>query len=166
MTWILRDERPSEIPTINKIAVAAFATKAYGDGTEGDLIDSLRRDGDLSLSLVADLNGVVVGRVSMSPATVGKADGWYGLGPVAVDTDHFKQGIGSTLIRTALGRVAEQGAAGVVLVGDPNYYSRFGFVKGGSVQYLNIEAKNVMVRTLNGPTATGVITFAPALHGA
>ena len=166
MTWIVRDECPSDIPTIHEITVAAFATKAFGDGTEGDLIDSLRRDGDLTLSLVAEMDGLVVGQVSLSPATVGSAEGWYGLGPVAVAPDHFKQGIGSTLIRTALGRLAEQGAAGVVLAGDPRYYSRFGFVNDGSVQYLDTDAKNVMYRTLNGPTATGAITFAPALHGA
>ncbi|MEM8979874.1 MAG: N-acetyltransferase [Pseudomonadota bacterium] len=163
---ILREEREDEYRSIHDMTVAAFSTVSYGDGTEGEIIDRLRADGDLSLSTVAELEGVLVGQVSLSPAKIGEATGWFGLGPIAVAIDHMRQGIGSALVRHAVDWACDQGAAGVCLVGSHEYYPRFGFQNDGDVSYLDLTRKYVHWLTLSGPDPKGAITFAPALHGA
>lgn len=164
---IIRPERPEDTVAIRRITEAAFAATAFSDGSEGAIIDALRNAGDLTLSLVAEDAGEVVGHVAFSPVRIG-ADhgGWFGLGPVAVRRDRQRQGIGGLLIRAGLAALKDQGAAGVVLIGDAAYYTRFGFANDGSVSYLDIPGDYVCRLVLNGPARGGAITFAPALHGA
>ena len=82
----------------------------------------------MSVSLVAEMDGKVVGHVAFSVVTInGEDKGWYGLGPVSVSPELQKQGIGSKLIREGLSLIREKGAKGCVLEGDPEYYQRFGF---------------------------------------
>jgi putative acetyltransferase len=163
----IRPERPGDTAAIRQIVEEAFSTKSFSDGSEGAIIDALRNDGDLTLSLVAEEAGEVVGHVAFSPVRIG-ADhgGWFGLGPIAVRPDQQRQGIGSRLIRSGLEVLNEQGAAGVVLIGDPAYYTRFGFANDGLVSYLDVPMANVFHLILNGPARQGAITYAPALHGA
>ena len=163
----VRPERPGDTAAIRRIADAAFSPMSFSDGSEGAIIDALRDDGDLTLSLVADDAGEVVGHVAFSPVRIG-ADhgGWFGLGPVAVRPDRQRQGIGSQLIHAGLATLKHQGAAGVVLIGDPAYYTRFGFANDGLVSYLDVPTANVFQLILNGPARRGAITYAPALHGA
>ncbi|WP_163469467.1 GNAT family N-acetyltransferase, partial [Escherichia coli] len=82
----------------------------------------------LTLSLVAEHNGTPIGHASVSPIVLSNgAAGWYGLAPVSVLPAYQSQGIGSRLIRRLLAELQERGAAGCVVLGDPNYYGRFGF---------------------------------------
>lgn len=82
----------------------------------------------LTISLVAEIDGRVVGHIAFSPITIsdGSTD-WYGLGPVSVLPEVQKQGIGKSLIKKGLSMLKEMGAEGCALVGDPEYYQRFGF---------------------------------------
>jgi putative acetyltransferase len=167
MTLRIRDERPADIPTIHALTVAAFATRPYGDGTEGAIIDALRAAGDLAASLVATDGDTILGQVALSPATIGTSPGrWVGLGPIAVRPDRQRQGIGTALMQAALVRLPALGARGCVLVGDPRFYARFGFTSTGSLSYGDTPAHLVQHLTLDGPPPKGPVTFAPALHGA
>ena len=92
------------------------------------IINALRAAGALTISLVAEVGGKVVGHIAFSPVTI--SDGshdWYGVGPVSVLPEFQKQGIGKSLIQEGLSLLKAAGAKGCVLVGDPRYYERFGF---------------------------------------
>ena len=124
----IRLETPQDGNAIEQITIAAFAGKSYSDQTEHLIVDRLRKAGAMFVSLVADIDGKIVGHVAFSVVTInGEDKGWYGLGPVSVLPELQKQGIGSKLIREGLSLIREQGAQGCVLEGSPVYYQRFGF---------------------------------------
>ena len=124
----IRPETPQDIEAIGQVTFAAFKGMPYSDETEHLIIERLRDAGALSLSLVAEENGTVVGHVAFSPVLVnGENMNWYGLGPISVSPELQKQGIGSALIHDGLAKLRAMGARGCVLEGDFNYYNRFGF---------------------------------------
>ena len=128
MEILIRPETPADYAAIHDVTQRAFAPMPYAVGDEQLLIGKLRDAGALALSLVAESDGVVVGQITFSPAfaTDGSA-GWYALGPVSVEPTLKHQGIGGQLIRAGIAWLREQNAAGCVLIGNPAYYSRFGF---------------------------------------
>jgi putative acetyltransferase len=118
-------ERPADIPAIHAVNQAAF-----GRSQEANLVDALRRDCADLLSLVALLDGVLVGHILFSPATVAWAGGdlgGMGLGPLAVHPEHQSQRVGARLVRRGLALLARRGCPFVVVLGHPGYYPRFGF---------------------------------------
>lgn len=128
----IRDERPGDADAIAQVITAAFDGHSHSDGSEPIIVEQLRRDGDLALSLVAESgaesgNGIV-GHVGFSPVTIEAARGaWFGLTPVSVLPAFQNLGIGAALIRTGLERIQANGAAGCVVLGEPGFYQRFGF---------------------------------------
>lgn len=162
---IIRAETPSDIDAIYALTQAAFAPMSYSDGTEQDCINALRDDGDLSQSLVAEIDAAIVGHVAFSPVTInGSSDGWYGLGPISVVQHLQKTGIGSTLIHHGLLWLKTQKAKGCVLIGDPNYYFRFGFVSDGNLTYHDIPTEYVQWLGFDGNVASGKLLFACGLE--
>lgn len=128
MSVEIRHEHPSDIDVIHTLTQAAFATAAHASGTEAWIVRALRGADALSISLVAADTSGVIGHVAVSPVTI--SDGtchWYGLGPISVAPHRQREGIGSQLMRAAISQLEALGAAGCVLLGDPNYYQRFGF---------------------------------------
>ena len=124
----IRSEQTSDIEAISQVTFAAFLGRFSDHPTEHLIVDSLRDAGMLTLSLVAELNGKIVGHVAFSPVSINSEFiGWYGLGPVSVIPELQKQGIGSRLIREGLSLLKARGAKGCVLEGSPKYYQRFGF---------------------------------------
>ena len=124
----IRLESPEDINAIEQVTIAAFDGKPYSDRTEHLIIHRLREAGALSLSLVAEMDGKIVGHIAFSIATInGEDKGWYGLGPISVSPELQKQGIGSKLIREGVSLIRKIGAKGCVLEGSPVYYQRFGF---------------------------------------
>jgi putative acetyltransferase len=103
---------------------------AFGSRLEADLVNALRRSADPQLSLVAEAHGTVVGHVFFSPSTIESdrpVPPVAQLAPVAVLPDHQRRGVGSELIRVGLAQCRAIGWSAVFLVGNPTYYSRFGF---------------------------------------
>jgi putative acetyltransferase len=103
---------------------------AFGRAGEADLVDQLRENAAVSLSLVAEVDSKLVGHILFSPVTVETESGVYtalGLGPLAVLPDHQNQGIGSALCRNGLEHCRTLGQGLVFVVGHPGYYPRFGF---------------------------------------
>jgi putative acetyltransferase len=92
------------------------------------VIDALRETHALALSLVAVLDERIVGHVAFSEVGPPAQNGWFALGPVSVDPEFQRRGVGSEIIRAGLQALREQGAKGCVLLGDHRYYHRFGFV--------------------------------------
>lgn len=90
---------------------------------------ALRKANALTISLVAE-QAQVVGHIAFSPVIISDGTlGWFGVGPVSVLPSFQKQGIGRSLIESGLSLLRERGAACCVLLGEPTFYRRFGFVK-------------------------------------
>jgi putative acetyltransferase len=122
----IRNETANDIPAINRVVTDALKMLAQSTGTEAAIVEKLRDDGALILSLVAEDEGEVVGYLAASMAKINTQDGWGLIGPLAVLPSRHHQGIGTALMQEALRRLrtTSQGAA---LVGNPAYYCRFGF---------------------------------------
>lgn len=128
MDMLIRNENESDIEAISRVTQAAFENHPISNHTEQFIVHALRRANALAVSLVAEVDGQVVGHVAFSPVTI--SDGsrnWYGLGPVSVLPEFQKQGIGKALIQEGLSLLKSPDGKGCVLVGDPKYYERFGF---------------------------------------
>ena len=123
----IRDETPSDQDDIRDLVCRAFSCD-----DEAKLVDSLRADHDLELSLVALDNGDIIGHIAFSTMTV-SGDGHdiraLALAPVAISPARQREGVGSALIRQGLAKAASVRAEMVFVLGDPDYYSRFGFTR-------------------------------------
>lgn len=163
---VIRDETPGDRAVLGELIASAFAGKPYAEGDEAELLDALRRAGALTLSLVAEADGAVVGQAAFSPArTSDGSPGWYALGPVAVRPAHQGRGIGSRLVSAGLDRLAAAGAAGCVLVGDPGYYARFGFHVSPANAPAGQPAEYFQVKVLGQRRPSGPISFHEAFGG-
>jgi len=157
---LIRFETPADEADIREVTMQAFADQTNAEGTEQDIIDALRMRNALSVSLVADRGGRILGHVAFSPASPEDGTtGWYTLGPVSVAPEVQRQGIGHALITTGLARLRETGAAGCIVVGDTNYYSRFGFVKAPRLAPPGGIEEHFMVLCFGGPAPDCVINF-------
>ena len=163
----IRPETPQDISAIEQITVAAFDGKWYSDQTEYLVINRLREAGALSVSLVAEMDGKVIGHVAFSIVTINGEDiGWYGLGPVSVSPELQKQGIGSKLIIEGLSLIREKGAKGCVLEGDPDYYQRFGFKSYPGLFYEGApDQKYFMALPFYADVPDGKVEFHRAFYG-
>ncbi len=164
MTMTIRPEQPGDEPAIQALTKAAFRDMPHADGNEADLVDALRRDGDLTLSLVAvNMDLAIVGHIAFSPVAISDGSaGWYGLGPCSVIPTRQRTGIGSQLVEAGLAELRQRGARGVVLLGSPDYYGRFGFEHDPKLAYPGPPAKYFQRLVLNGPEPSGTVTYAPA----
>lgn len=125
---LIRNESSADESAISEVTVVAFKTLEISHHTEQFIVAALRAAGALAVSLVAELDGRVVGHISFSPVSI--SDGtrdWYGLGPVSVLPEHQRQGIGRALVKEGLSRLMALHARGCCLVGHPEYYRQFGF---------------------------------------
>jgi putative acetyltransferase len=125
---IIRPESSDDFPAIRRILVAAFANHPYSHQTEHLIVEALRASNAMTVGLVAEVDGNVVGQIAFSPVKINDADcSWFGLGPVAVLPSLQRQGIGKALVEEGLKTIRGLDAQGCVLVGDPAFYKRFGF---------------------------------------
>lgn len=163
MSLIFREEQPDDWRPIYALTDEAFRDMPFSDGDEAELVDRLRKDGDLTLSLVAEAPQGIVGHIAFSPVQI--SDGtrdWYGLGPVSVWPDLHGKGIGSALINRGITEMRQRGAKGIVLLGSPEYYVRFGFKSDASLAYPGPPAEYFQYLVLDGPIPQGVVKYAAA----
>ncbi len=124
----IRNETTADHAAIATVTVEAFKTLEISSHTEQFIVAALRTAKALSVSLVAELNGRMVGHIAFSPVTISDGTpGWYGLGPVSVLPEYQRKGIGTALVREGLSRLRMMNAKGCCLVGHPGYYTKFGF---------------------------------------
>ena len=157
---IIRKETTSDIEAISQVTIAAFRTLPISNQTEQFIIKALRAAGALTLSLVAEIDGRVVGHVAFSHVIISDgAKDWYGLGPVSVLPEYQKQGIGKSLINQGLSLLKKIGGQGCALVGDPNYYKRFGFKNFPELVHEGIPQEVFLALPLNEKVPQGTIEF-------
>ncbi|PJI86042.1 putative acetyltransferase [Yoonia maricola] len=161
---IIRLETDADHQAIYALTRDAFAPMSFSDGSEPDIVNQLREDGDLTLSLVADQDGII-GHVAFSPAKISNAEGaWYGLGPISVRADRQRQGLGSKLAHTGLDMLRKLGAAGCVLTGNPDVYRPMGFSNDHALTYSGLNPKYILFISFDGTVPKGEINFAEALE--
>jgi len=157
---IIRKEIPSDIEAITHVTIAAFKALPISNHTEQFIIEALRAAGALTVSLVAEIDGRVVGHVAFSPVIM--SDGtkdWYGLGPVSVLPKYQKQGIGKSLISEGLSSLKQLGGQGCALVGDPNYYMQFGFKNFPELIHEGVPQEVFLALPFNEKVPQGVVVF-------
>ncbi|MET1533034.1 MULTISPECIES: GNAT family N-acetyltransferase [Burkholderia] len=168
----LRDARASEADAIGRVIRAAFAGEPQGGAFEQRIVDTLRADGALSVSLVAECDGRIVGHVAFSPVAIGGepagSQQWYGLAPLAVRPDCQRQSIGAGLVRTGLDALRRLGARGCVVLGEPAYYTRFGFEPHGDIVFPGVPAEYFLALSFDesAPLPAGDVRYHDVFHPA
>jgi putative acetyltransferase len=157
----IRNEIEADVVEIRAVHSACFPIAA-----ESRLVDLLRSAGRLSVSLVAEERGRIIGHVAFSPVTAGSGDAGAGLAPIAVIEPERDRGVGMRLVRAGLDACREAGFGWVVVLGEPEYYGRFGFRPasefglsdeyggGGAFQALELVHGSL-------PSAAGLVRYAP-----
>jgi putative acetyltransferase len=165
MTLTIRAETPADEDSIEQVTRRAFLSHPYSHQTEQFIIRALRAAHALSVSLVADDGGRVVGHIALSPVTVSDGTiGWYGLGPISVEPEYQRRGIGRALMESGLAELRKVGANGCVLVGDPALYGRFGFESNPALKVDGVPQEFCLSLALSAPLARGNVYFHPAFH--
>lgn len=163
----IRNETGADIGVISDVTIEAFKTLAISNHTEQFIVEALRAAQALAVSLVAEVDGRVVGHVAFSPVTI--SDGtrdWYGLGPVSVLPEYQRQGIGTTLVRAGLARLRDLHARGCCLVAHPGYYRRFGFENVPGLVVGGVPQEVFLALPLDGQPPRGIVTFHDGFNAA
>jgi len=157
---MIRDERPGDEPGIDALITDSFAGAPHSSGTEAAIVSALRVAGALMSSLVAVQGEEIVGHVAISPVSIADSQGqWFGLGPVAVRPACQRRGIGEALIDEALRKLRASGAAGCVVLGEPDYYRRFGFRHDPEVTFAGPPPAYFQVLPFGDGRARGAVTY-------
>ena len=157
---ILREETIADFDAITEVTIAAFKNLPVSNQTEQFIIGALRDADVLTISLVAEIDSRVVGHIAFSPVII--SDGtkdWYGLGPISVLPEYQKQGIGKSLVKEGLSLLKELCGQGCALVGDPNYYKRFGFRNYPELVHEGIPQEVFVALPFNEKVPKGTIEF-------
>lgn len=160
MSLKVRNEIPTDVAAIEAVTVAAFLNAPHTAHTEQFIIKALRKAGKLTISLVAEVGGDVVGHVAVSPVSISDgASGWYGLGPISVAPSYQGKGIGSLLMQEALRSLRERKASGCVVLGEPRYYGRFGFCSEPSLVLPDVPQEYFQVISFEGRIPRGIVSY-------
>jgi putative acetyltransferase len=159
----IRGEHPADAAAIGAVTRAAFRDGPHASHTEHLIVDALRREGQLAVSLVAEAASSLVGHVAVS--AVGISDGtagWYGLGPLSVLPQWQGRGVGSQLVGEALRALRARGAAGCVVLGEPAYYQHFGFRADPHLHLPGAAPEYFQAIGFGAPRARGTVSYHPA----
>lgn len=161
----IRPEKADDVEAIEKVTVEAFLNVPYAQHTEQHITKALSQANALTISLVVEVNEKLVAHVAISQVSISdKASGWYGLGPISVIPAYQRQGIGTRLIQFALSQLQSQGASGCVLLGNPNYYKRFGFKSEQGLVLPNVPAEYFQALSFGPPIPRGTVSYHPAFN--
>jgi len=161
----IRPETAADRDAIRNVTIAAFRSLEVSNHTEQFIIEALRAAHALTFSLVAELDGQVVGHIAFSPVTFSDGtSGWCGLGPLSVLPEYQRQGIGTALIEAGLARLRETGARGCCLVGHPDYYPRFGFSHPSGLWLEGVPPEAFFALSFDGRMPQGSVGFHEAFR--
>lgn len=157
---IIRPERPQDAPRIELVTIEAFRNASHTSHTEQFIVRELRRANALSVSLVAEHNGEILGHVAVSPVRIGDgASHWFGLGPISVLPTHQGKGIGSRLMGATIDQLKASSARGCVVLGDPHYYRRFGFKPTAGLMLPGVPSEDFQALVLGAHSPQGEVRY-------
>jgi len=166
MSITIRKENASDISAIYKVTEEAFKDVECSDKTEPLIVSALRKAGVLTISLVAEEYGSVVGHVAVSPVSISDGtEGWYGLGPISVLPKFQGRGVGTALIKAALSTLKEMGALGCVVLGEPDYYRRFGYEVNSKLIFSGVPAEYFMSQSFSSGFPKGEVVYHASFYG-
>lgn len=161
----IRNEVYSDIKAITDVTIAAFLNAEHTSHTEQFVVLALRDSFALTISIIAELNNKIIGHVAVSPVSISDdSKQWYGLGPISVSPDYQKQGIGSMLMHAALDALRQNNAQGCVLLGDPDYYSRFGFKTDSRLTLPDVPSEYFQAISFTDKFPVGIVTYHEAFN--
>jgi putative acetyltransferase len=161
----IRHETAADAPAIEAVTISAFLNAPHTSHTEQFIVTALRKAGLLTISLVADAESTVIGHVAVSPVSISDgASGWFGLGPISVVPQHQRRGVGSRLMREALRILREHRAAGCVLLGEPEYYGRFGFQADPNLILPDVPREYFQAISLDSSRPHGTVAYHEAFN--
>lgn len=168
----IRPEIPSDAPAIEAVIISAFRSAPHSGNNEQIIVGALREARQLTVTLVADartahdaVSGKVIGHVAISPVSVSTgAPGWFGLGPLSVLPEYQRRGVGTRLMRDALRALQEKGAAGCVVLGDPAYYGRFGFLADPALVFPGVPPEYFQALSFGSSKPRGVVSYHAAFY--
>lgn len=161
----IRAETKADVQAIEEVTIAAFLNAPHTSHTEQHIVSALRRAGKLAVSLVAEADGAVIGHVAVSPISISDGtEGWLGLGPVSVVPQYQRRGIGSRLVQEALRLARESGASGCVVLGDPEYYGRFGFRVNPDLGLPGVPPEYFQAVSFNSSEPRGIVSYDEAFE--
>lgn len=162
---LIRDETSADVAAITEVTLAAFQTLEISGHTEQFIIVALRQAGALAVSLVAELDGRVIGHIAFSPVTISDGtSGWFGLGPISVLPEYQRQGVGAALMHSGISRLKALQAHGCCLVGHPGYYQRFGFYRPCDLRVDGVPPDVFFALPFDGHLPRGIVMFHPAFQ--
>jgi putative acetyltransferase len=163
----IASETAADVAAIRAVTISAFLHAQHTSHTEQFIVDALRKAGQLTVSLVAKTGSSIVGHVAISPVSISDgATGWYGLGPISVEPEYQRRGIGSRLMREALRVLRERGACGCVLLGEPRYYNRFGFQVDSNLSLPGVPPEYFQALSFGSSHPRGVVSYHAAFDSA
>ena len=156
----ISNESAGDAAQIHRITKQAFLSAPHTDHTEQFIVDALRRSGALTISQIAKADGKIIGHVAISPVSISSgATDWFGLGPISVLPDYQGQGVGSKLMESSIAALEALGAAGCVVLGDPGYYSRFGFKTVKSLVLPGVPSEYFQALSFNDNFPSGKVSY-------
>ena len=157
---VIRNETDADVDIISEVTIAAFKSLQISNHTEQFIIEALRAAKALTVSLVAEMDGRIIGHIAFSPVNI--SDGtrnWYGLGPVSVLPEYQRKGIGKALIQEGLSQLKELNAQGCCLVGHPDYYKKLGFKNLSGLVHEGVPQEAFLALSFDGHIPQGTVTF-------
>ncbi|WP_353472123.1 N-acetyltransferase [Salipiger sp. H15] len=155
----IRTEGPEEAAAISALTTSAFDSAEHASGHEAQIVEDLRSAGALTVSLVAEEGGALVGHVAVSPVEVDGHHGWQGLGPISVVPGRQRGGIGTALMRAALSELRAAHCKGVVLVGNPAFYGHFGFRQAPGLVLAGVPPEVLLALPFGAEMPEGVLRY-------
>lgn len=160
----IRHENHSDIKEIESLIYRAFMNHPHHEPgatpTEHLIVNKLRDVNALSLSLVCEDETGIIGHIAFSPILInGEESHWCGLGPVSVIPERQGEGIGGALIREGMSQLKSQDIEGLVLLGEPEYYGRFGFVSQPKLTLADAPPEYFLALSLSNNTPTGEVAY-------
>jgi putative acetyltransferase len=178
----IRNEIAADAPAIEAVIIAAFRNALHSGNNEQIIVRALREARQLTVSLVAvakdlavtknnavaeqdAITGGVIGHVAVSPVSVSTGTpGWCGLGPLSVLPEYQRRGVGTRLMREALRILRDEGTAGCVVLGEPTYYRRFGFLADPALVFPGVPPQYFQALSFGSSKARGVVSYHAAFY--
>ncbi|WP_379548409.1 GNAT family N-acetyltransferase [Qipengyuania sp. DSG2-2] len=166
MNITIRSEEPGDIPSIAALAKVSDRDEKRPGPRHHEIIDGLRADEQLWLSLVAvNMDQAVIGHIGLAEVAMPDgARGWYAVAPVSVMPTRQSTGIGGALVNAAVTEARNAGARGLMVIGRPELSARFGCAPDPRLSVAKVEPERFQIFPFSGDVPTGVVVY-PAAFG-
>ncbi len=167
---ILRPELPDDFEQIDRLIRVSFECSSVGYHNEAELVRALRNLGDLKLSVVAEVDDQIVGHIAFSPVKFSMDDqfngheSWFCLAPLAVLPAFQGKMIGQHLVQSGMAGLQKIQASGVIVLGDANYYQRFGFKHIPACTLNQAESEHLLGYSFNARALKGDIILSKGFN--